>query len=157
VWRLLPELRWLNWLLHHYNTFEDKIERPPLQHNWDDQGSAEHPHRKSSSMRLTNGRSTGNGAYTRKGTTLRVMVASRSKVSFWPNGSTSPGNYGWLNEWMTVWVHWPLLWYHLEFLQDICFFFCVLDPTEKIKLKLTELVTKSDFLEKYRNSVIIFM
>jgi hypothetical protein len=30
----------------------------------------------------------------RKGTTLRVMVASRPKVSFWPGGSTSPGNYG---------------------------------------------------------------
>jgi hypothetical protein len=28
-----------------------------------------------------------------KGTTLRVMVASRHKVSFWPDDSTSPGNY----------------------------------------------------------------
>jgi hypothetical protein len=28
------------------------------------------------------GRSTGNSAYARKGTTLRVMVASRPKVSF---------------------------------------------------------------------------
>jgi hypothetical protein len=27
-------------------------------------------------------------------TTLRVMVASRPKVIFWPDGSTSPGNYG---------------------------------------------------------------
>jgi hypothetical protein len=26
-----------------------------------------------------------------------VMVASRPKASFWPDGSgTSPGNYGWL-------------------------------------------------------------
>jgi hypothetical protein len=25
-----------------------------------------------------------------------VMVASRPKVSFWPDGSTSHGNYGWL-------------------------------------------------------------
>jgi hypothetical protein len=25
-----------------------------------------------------------------------VMVTSRLKVSFWLDGSTSPGNYGWL-------------------------------------------------------------
>jgi hypothetical protein len=43
-----------------------------------------------------NGRRARNGAYTWKGTTSRVMVVSRSKVSFWPDGSTSPGNYGWL-------------------------------------------------------------
>jgi hypothetical protein len=34
--------------------------------------------------------SVGNGAYMRKGTTSRVMMASRPK----PDGSTSPGNYG---------------------------------------------------------------
>jgi hypothetical protein len=39
-----------------------------------------------------NGRSDGNGTYTWKGTTLRVMMANRPKVSFWPVGSTSPGN-----------------------------------------------------------------
>jgi hypothetical protein len=27
-----------------------------------------------------------------------VMVANRPKVSFWPDGSTSPENYGWLLE-----------------------------------------------------------
>jgi hypothetical protein len=27
---------------------------------------------------------------------LRVMVASRPNVNFWPDGSTSPGNYGWI-------------------------------------------------------------
>jgi hypothetical protein len=43
-----------------------------------------------SSMHLTDGRSAGNGAYVRKGTTWRVMVVG----SFWPDGSTSPGNYG---------------------------------------------------------------
>jgi hypothetical protein len=43
-----------------------------------------------------NGRSTGNGAYERKWTISSVMVVSRLKVSFWPDGSTSPGNYGWL-------------------------------------------------------------
>jgi hypothetical protein len=31
-----------------------------------------------------------------KVTTSRVMVASRLKVSFWPEGNTSPRNYGWL-------------------------------------------------------------
>jgi hypothetical protein len=25
-----------------------------------------------------------------------VMVSSRPKVSFWPDGTNSPGNYGWL-------------------------------------------------------------
>jgi hypothetical protein len=48
-----------------------------------------------SSMHLQNGRSASNGAYARKGTAWRVMVASRPKVSFWPDGSTSPGNYRW--------------------------------------------------------------
>jgi hypothetical protein len=33
-------------------------------------------------------------AYARKGTTSRVMVASRPKFNFWPDGSTSPGTYG---------------------------------------------------------------
>jgi hypothetical protein len=44
-----------------------------------------------------NGRSTENGAYVQKGATLRVMVAIRSRVSFWSHGSTSPkivGNGG---------------------------------------------------------------
>jgi hypothetical protein len=31
-----------------------------------------------------------------EGPTLREMVANNPKVSFWPDGSTSPGNYGWL-------------------------------------------------------------
>jgi hypothetical protein len=47
-------------------------------------------------MHLKNGRSTGDGAHAWKGTTSSVVVASWSKVSFWPNGSTSPGNYGWM-------------------------------------------------------------
>jgi hypothetical protein len=34
------------------------------------------------------------GAYVRKGATSRVIVASRLKISFLPDGSTSPGNYG---------------------------------------------------------------
>jgi hypothetical protein len=39
-----------------------------------------------------NGRSAGNGAYVRQGTTSRVMVASRPKVSFCPYSSNSPGS-----------------------------------------------------------------
>jgi hypothetical protein len=38
--------------------------------------------------------SAGKCAYLRKGTTSRVIVASRNKVNFWPDGITSPGNYG---------------------------------------------------------------
>jgi hypothetical protein len=37
-----------------------------------------------------NGRSCGNGAYARKGTTSNVMVASMSKVSFCQDDSTIP-------------------------------------------------------------------
>jgi hypothetical protein len=43
-----------------------------------------------------NGISSGNGAYAWKETTSCVMVASGPKVSFWPDDSTSLGNYGWL-------------------------------------------------------------
>jgi hypothetical protein len=38
--------------------------------------------------------SAGNGAYIQKGTSSRVMVASRANVSDCPDGSTSPGYYG---------------------------------------------------------------
>jgi hypothetical protein len=66
-------------------------------HNWCDQGRiagcAEHPYRTHQGC-LKIGRSAGNGAYVRKGTSLRVMVA---KVSFWLDGSTSSGNYGWFS------------------------------------------------------------
>jgi hypothetical protein len=51
---------------------------------------------KISRMHLQNFRSAGNGAYERKGTTSRVMVASRPKVSFLRDNTTSHGNYGWL-------------------------------------------------------------
>jgi hypothetical protein len=43
---------------------------------------------------LKKGRSTGNGSYMQKWNTWRVMEANRPKVRFWPDGSTSPGNYG---------------------------------------------------------------
>jgi hypothetical protein len=45
-------------------------------------------------MNLKNGRSTWNGAYVRKGATSRVIMASRPKVSFLPDDSTSARNYG---------------------------------------------------------------
>jgi hypothetical protein len=49
-----------------------------------------------------NSRRAGNGVYARKGTTSWVMVASRPEVSFCPDGSTRPGNYGWLFEYVAV-------------------------------------------------------
>jgi hypothetical protein len=42
-----------------------------------------------------NGRRAGNGAYTRMGTTLRVMAASKFKVNFLSDGGTSSANNGW--------------------------------------------------------------
>jgi hypothetical protein len=42
-----------------------------------------------------NGRSAGNSEYAQKWTTSKVMVASKPKANFLPDGSTSPGNYGW--------------------------------------------------------------
>jgi hypothetical protein len=54
------------------------------------------PQNTTSRMHLKNCRSTKNGAYAQKGTISKVIVASRPKVSFWPDGSISPGNYGWI-------------------------------------------------------------
>jgi hypothetical protein len=48
-------------------------------------------------MHLKNGRSTQNGAYSWKGTTSRVTLGSKPKVSFRPLGSTRPRNYGYMN------------------------------------------------------------
>jgi hypothetical protein len=77
---------------------EDTIERPPFWQNWGDRGSiagsAEHPNRTDA---FKNGTSAGNGAYERKGKTSSVnVVVRRPKVSFWPDGRTSAGNYEWL-------------------------------------------------------------
>jgi hypothetical protein len=49
-----------------------------------------------SGMHLKNDRSAGNDVYMRKGTIWKLMVVSRPKVSFWPDGNSSPLNYGWL-------------------------------------------------------------
>jgi hypothetical protein len=43
---------------------------------------------------LQNSRSAGNDEHAQKGTTSRVMVASRPKISLWQDGSTSQRNYG---------------------------------------------------------------
>jgi hypothetical protein len=80
---------------------EDKTEIPPFWHNWGDRGriagGAEQPHRTLFPECIwKNDRSAENVAYARKGPTLKVMVATRPKVSSWPDGSTSPGNYDWL-------------------------------------------------------------
>jgi hypothetical protein len=83
----------INWFVH-----KDKTERPHLdtievmgaeshsmlntltEHNFQDA--------------VKNSGSAGYGAYARKGITSNVMVANRPKVSFLPDGSNSPGNYG---------------------------------------------------------------
>jgi hypothetical protein len=85
------------------------------------------------SQRICPLRSAGNGAYVWKETVLREMVASRPKVSSCPNGSTSPGNYGWLFVciWLTVplwfrfWVNccWPSS--AQIFLGHVTIFFCL--------------------------------
>jgi hypothetical protein len=45
-------------------------------------------------MHLNNGRSSGNGAKALEGTTSRIMMASRPKVSILPDDSVNPRNYG---------------------------------------------------------------
>jgi hypothetical protein len=49
-----------------------------------------------SRIHLKIGRSSGNGAYVWMGITSRMKLASRPKVNFWPNGSTSARYYGWI-------------------------------------------------------------
>jgi hypothetical protein len=51
---------------------------------------------KTSRIHLHHDRSSEDDAYARKGTTSRVMLASRPKVSFWPDDSPSPKNYGYV-------------------------------------------------------------
>jgi hypothetical protein len=41
-------------------------------------------------------KSAGNGACARMGTASRAMIASTPKISFWPDVSNSPENYGYL-------------------------------------------------------------
>jgi hypothetical protein len=120
VRRLRPKLRQLkNWLLHH-TTHSHTLSFSP-EHFWQKKTiwllSATHstflcfPNwrwnwkaailtqlRLSRQFRMrcwTHGRSTVNSKYAWIGSISRVMVPSRPKVSFWPDGATSPGNYGW--------------------------------------------------------------
>jgi hypothetical protein len=64
---------------------EDKTEMLPLWHDCGDQGriaaTAEQPQNMTSRMYIKNYWSAGNGVYARKGTTSRVTVTSRPKVS----------------------------------------------------------------------------
>jgi hypothetical protein len=76
---------------------EDKTERPPFLYNWGDwdriPDGVEHPHRTrlpGCILKKWKHRSTGNSAYARKETTLRVMVASRPKVCFDQMATTVP-------------------------------------------------------------------
>jgi hypothetical protein len=48
--------------------------------------------------------SIGNDAYMQKGTTSRVVVFSRPKVSFLLDGGSSPGNYGWFSVHYTSYI-----------------------------------------------------
>jgi hypothetical protein len=84
-------------ILFSVSAIEHKTVRLPFWHNWGDRGRRQcwtPSQNMTSRMHLKNGRSTGNCACTWKGTTLRMIMASRPKVSFWPDGSISPGNYG---------------------------------------------------------------
>jgi hypothetical protein len=69
-------------LLASVSTIENKTERPPFSHKWGDWGriafGAEHDFHGA----VKNARSAGNSAYARTGIALRLMVASRHKVSF---------------------------------------------------------------------------
>jgi hypothetical protein len=79
---------------HHFDTtVVNKTELQAVPNTFTEHDFQEH---------LKNGRNAGNCAYVRKGPTSRAMVASRSKVRFWPDGSTSPGNYGCLGVWNLV-------------------------------------------------------
>jgi hypothetical protein len=87
-------------LLFSVSPIENKSERPPFWYNWGDRGRiagcAEHPQRTWLPGCTSNGRSAGNCDYAEKETTLRVIVANRTKVSFLRDGSTGPGNYGYI-------------------------------------------------------------
>jgi hypothetical protein len=77
---------------------EDKPERPPININEvieaEAQAVLQTLTKHNFKNAFKNNRSAGNGAYARKVTTSRAMLASRPKVNFLPDGSTSPRNYG---------------------------------------------------------------
>jgi hypothetical protein len=88
-------------LLSSVYPVEDKTERPPFLHNWGDgcriTGGSEHPQHDFQDALTKMVESLGTEHTRGRGlTTSRVMVASRLKVSFWPDVRTSPGNCGWL-------------------------------------------------------------
>jgi hypothetical protein len=71
---------------------------PLVWHEWGDRLQYRNQCRTSSQnmtsrMHLKNDRCAGNSEYTWNGTASRVTVASRSRVSAWPDGSTSSRNY----------------------------------------------------------------
>jgi hypothetical protein len=90
-------------LLFSVSPTEDKLKGILAQVRWSRQNRRQcwtSSQNRTSRMQLQNDRSAGNGAYAQKGTTLRVMAASRPKVTFWPDSGTSTGNYGY--EWYIV-------------------------------------------------------
>jgi hypothetical protein len=95
---------WLSSLTHLnflFTWLKTKLRGRHSDKIWGDRGrkadGTQHPHRSRQPwMHLKNCRRAWNGTYAWKETTSRVMMASRPKVSFWPDGNTSPGNYRWL-------------------------------------------------------------
>jgi hypothetical protein len=84
--------------LFSVSPIEDKTESPPINTNEVIEAGTqavlktltEHDFKDA----FKNDRSAGNGAYARKVTTSRAMLASRPKVDFLPDDSTSLRNYG---------------------------------------------------------------
>jgi hypothetical protein len=94
------------------------------------------------------GRSAENGAYARKRTNSRVMVASRTKVSFWSDASTSPGNYGWLHIYIYIYIY-------ICVCVCVCvkyffFFYCV--STGNNCIKFENVVSSTPLLQEYEGS-----
>jgi hypothetical protein len=104
VRRLLPEIwRERNWLydfrplsslIFSVSPCEDKTERSPFWHSWG--GGSEYPQTTQLPGCIKKWQKRWERCIRAESTTSRVMVASRPEVSFWPDGSTSPGNYWWL-------------------------------------------------------------
>jgi hypothetical protein len=73
-----------------------RLKMPSLWSNWGDRGriadASQHSQTMTFKMHLKDGRSTG-AEDAQNGIISKVMVINRAKVSFWLEGSVSPGNY----------------------------------------------------------------
>jgi hypothetical protein len=87
-------------LIFSVSQIEDETERPPFWHKWDDRGriagGAEHSRNTTSRMHLRRAEELGRARSPRKGTTSKVTVVSRLKVSFYQMAAQVPKIiYGW--------------------------------------------------------------